>query len=443
MSPPEVFFLALCRTARALFDVPAAWARGDGPGQVWCDFAPELGADRWGAALAALAEAQAGEAIFWARDIQAVAALAGLPAVAALPGGQRLRFAAVVAFGPERQGRLILADTRPRAAVSGDAARLADLGTMAGQCLALDRQARAAAEGEALFRLLAETSTDTIVRGDLNGVRLYVSPSVRDLLGYGPDELVGRQAVDLTHPDDVPAFGALMEAVRLGRLDVGVRELRQRHANGSWVWMEASVRLTHDPATGQANGYVASVRAIGQRKELEARLSRLASYDGLTGLPNRSVFTSRLAQAMAASRRDGRRFALLFLDLDGFKQVNDSLGHQAGDAVLREAAARFQAVLRVDDVVFRLGGDEFAALLEVGCAEASGLAKRLIAVVADPFHLGEATVSIGVSIGIAFAPQDAAAPDELLSRADQALYAAKASGRNTFCLFSPSAACGA
>ncbi len=443
MSLAELFFRAFCRTARALFDVPAASAQTGGPGLAWHDFAEGLEPGRWEAVMAALAEAQAEEAIFWTQDIQAEAALAGLPAVAALPGGQRLRFAAAVAFGPQGQGRLILADTRPRVAASGDAARLADLGTMAGQWLALDRQAREAAEGEVLFRLLAETSTDTIVRGDLNGVRLYVSPSVRDLLGYEPDELTGRQAMDLTHPDDVPAFGALMQAVRQGRLDVGVRELRQRHANGSWVWMEASVRLTHDQATGQANGYVASVRAVGQRKELEARLSRLASYDELTGLPNRSAFTSRLGQALEAVRRDGRRFALFYLDLDGFKQVNDSLGHQAGDAVLREAAARFRAVLRADDAVSRLGGDEFAALLEAGCAEATGLARRLIAAIAEPFCLGEAMVSIGVSIGIAFAPQDAAVPDELLSRADQALYAAKASGRNTYCLFNRPAVCGA
>jgi diguanylate cyclase (GGDEF)-like protein/PAS domain S-box-containing protein len=428
---PEFSFEALCRMARALFAVSGASVRIDALGLRWLDLAPGLDQDAWAFLADPEGLPEAGQVMMWVENALEREAFAGLPAVS---GGPGLRFIATAAFGLDGLGRLVLADTLPRAASPEALAWLADLGAIAGQCLGLHQAAQEALEREALFRLLAETSTDTIVRGDLDGVRLYISPSVRDLLGYEPEELVGRQAVDLTHPDDVPGFRALMQNVREGRLDVGVRELRQRHKNGSWVWMEASVRLTRDRVMGRANGYVASVRAIGRRKALEERLSRLASYDALTGLPNRTLFGQRLGEALSQTSC-GRDFALFYLDLDGFKQVNDRLGHQAGDAVLCEAAARFRAVLRVDDAVARLGGDEFAVLLEVGSIEACNLAQRLIAAVSRPFAQGETTISIGLSVGIAFAPKDAVLPDELLSRADEALYAAKAAGRNTFCLF--------
>lgn len=360
----------------------------------------------------------------------------GLPYVT---GNPKVRFLASVSLSSGAAGRLAVFDTRARIA-SPDARRLLeDLAGMAGQCLDLMQAARDAAERESLFRLLAETSTDTIVRGDLDGKRLYISPSIGELLGYAPEELVGRKAVDITHPDDMPAFRALMREVHDGRKHNARIELRQRHKNGAWIWMEAAIRLTYDFVTGEHNGYVTSVREIGRRKELEARLEHLASHDQLTGLPNRTQFSRHLSRMTERMRDTGRHFALFYMDMDGFKQVNDKLGHQAGDTVLREAAARFRSLLRAGDVVARLGGDEFAAILEVDRSEAACLARRLIAAMTRPFWYEGAEVSVGLSIGIACLTDAALRPDALLSRADQALYAAKSAGKNTFRFFEQSA----
>ncbi|RAI44569.1 hypothetical protein CH341_08335 [Rhodoplanes roseus] len=425
-------FQTFCRIARAVFDVPAA-AVCIGSDPFGCiDLAASEDREAWAFATSAAGHLGIAGPMLWVEDTLDDAAWAGRSYVTGAP---KLRFIASMPFGPAGIGRLSLFDTRARAASLDGFQRLEDLGTIAGQQVSLVKAARAAADREAEFRLLAETSTDTIVRGDLEGVRLYVSPSVKALLGYDPGDLVGRKAVELTHPDDLPAFWSLMNDVRAGRLDVAVSEQRQRHRDGSWVWMEASLRLTYDTETGQPNGYVASVRDIGRRKELEARLARLATSDELTGLPNRMLFAQRLLDAVDQTRRTGCCFAVLYMDIDGFKPVNDSLGHQAGDAVLREMATRVRSVLRTDDTVARLGGDEFAFILRVNRAGATDVAQRLIAVAERPFRYGDTDILVGLSIGIACAPDDGLHPDDLLTRADRALYRAKAAGKNTFCCF--------
>ncbi|MCW2244592.1 diguanylate cyclase (GGDEF)-like protein/PAS domain S-box-containing protein [Azospirillum fermentarium] len=409
---PELRFDALCRTARVLFAVPAVTVhRTDGGGR-WAS----LDDGAWAAVTAPGV---------WPDDPVVTEDGVGHPPV---------RFFACVPFGRCGTGRLCLYDIRPRRLDAHGRAALDDLAALAGQSLDLFRDACAAAGREADFRLLAETSTDTIVRGDLDGVRLYISPSVRTLLGYEPEELIGRRAAELVHPDDAPPFSAMMRRVRAGDLDIGVTEMRQRHKDGSWVWMEASVRLTHDPLSGEANGYVASVRGVAERKRTEARLEHLASHDPLTGLPNRALLARRLEEAIAGAR-DGRQpFALLCMDLDRFKPVNDTHGHQAGDAVLREVAARLRAVTRPSDTVARLGGDEFAVIhpIKASPAEAAAVAERLIQAVAQPFRVGDAPVSIGLSIGIVCAPVGGLDPGALLSAADRALYDAKTVGRSTY-----------
>ncbi|MGH2341567.1 diguanylate cyclase domain-containing protein [Segnochrobactraceae bacterium EtOH-i3] len=425
-------FAALCRAARRLFDVSAAALCLGETGEVWVDLADGEAAGDWGFARSLSARPDAGAAPLWVADLREDARTAGW---APVTGAPRLRFLASVPVGPETAGRLALFDTRPRPAADAGIAGLRALAEVAEGCLQLRQALRATEAREAAFRVLAETSSDTIVRGDLNGIRLYISPSVRTLLGYEPEEMLGHRALDITHPDDVPAFRSVMADVRAGRLEVGVVEQRQRHKDGHWVWMEASIRLIRDPESGEATGYVASVRGIGRRKELETQLARLASHDDLTGLPNRAAFGQHLAGALARARATGRVFHLFYMDLDHFKQVNDTRGHQAGDAVLREVAARFHAELRSDDVVARLGGDEFAALLWVGRGEAERLANRLIAAIDRPFHIEGTLLTIGLSIGIASADADGPAADELLARADQALYAAKAAGRHRVRVF--------
>jgi len=427
-------FDALCRTARDLFDVPVASICLPGEQLSWIDTGSDIDRDAWAFATTFPQQAPGHSLPIWIADATQDGLLANQRYVTQTPG---LRFLASIPLGPDGQGRLTLFDIRPRPGSPDRLRQLQDLAALADACLALLQNAHNAIAGEQDFRLLAETSTDTIVRGNLEGTRLYISPSVRTLLGYEPEELIGRKASELVHPDDAASFGAMMGEVRAGRLDVYVAEMRQRHKNGHWVWMEAAIRLTRDPATGAPNGYVTSVRDIARRKELEAKLAHLASYDLLTGLPNRALFTHQLDEAFEALGKDARRgFSLLYMDLDRFKQVNDTLGHQAGDAVLRDAAARFQAMLRSGDIVARLGGDEFTIILRAHRQEAEMLAKRLIAAIQAPFQLDPGPVNIGLSIGIAQAPQDGAEPDALLSAADAALYAAKAAGRNTYRLCS-------
>jgi diguanylate cyclase (GGDEF)-like protein/PAS domain S-box-containing protein len=337
-------------------------------------------------------------------------------------------FCASIGFGPGDVGTLIVIDRKSRILSPEDIGRMADLGQIAGQLLSQHIDRSGFSQQLNFYRMLAEVSTETIVRGTLDGVRLYVSPSVRELLGYEPDELIGRRAADLTHPDDLGSFGAMMNDVREGRLDRGTHELRQRHKDGSWVWMEASLRLTRDRLTNTPNGYVASVRDIGRRKELETRLERLAGYDDLSGLPNRALFRKILTERLA----EDRRLTLLYMDLDDFKEVNDRFGHATGDAVLREFAARLGSHVRTDDIIARLGGDEFTAIVESRGKDIASLCKRLIAAASTPFLVGDTEIKIGLSIGVANASGSDENLDALLSRADRALYDAKNVGKNRY-----------
>jgi diguanylate cyclase (GGDEF)-like protein len=185
-------------------------------------------------------------------------------------------------------------------------------------------------------------------------------------------------------------------------------------------------------------GWVATHEDITERRQAEAKIAYLARHDVLTGLPNRSLFEERIAQAMAGAAR-GAEFAVLFLDLDRFKAVNDTLGHQAGDALLRSVAARLLASVRDIDTVARLGGDEFV-ILQVGLespADAADLAQRIIDVVAKPYDLNGQTAEIGVSIGVEISAQEPASADTLIKNADLALYMAKSEGRGIFRFFEP------
>ncbi|SIT19672.1 diguanylate cyclase domain-containing protein [Insolitispirillum peregrinum] len=420
-------FDALCRTIRAVLNVALVVIHLDptnewGTPCIWHDTAPEQTPPPW----QDLRLPAGSQPTLLLNDAHAHPDL-GLP--------PWVRFYASLPIGPDGAGRVTVIDSHPQPITASLRQRLDDCGAIADQCLRLHTAARDAEEQEAEFRLLTETSTDTIVRGTLDGVRLYISPSVRTLLGYEPDELIGQRAITLTHPDDVPAFAALMQKVRNGTLEVGISEQRQRHKNGSWVWLEAFVRLTHDRHSGLPNGYVSSVRGVDHRKRVEAHLTQLASHDPLTGLPNRSLFRQQLQDTLATGH--GAEVMVFYMDLDRFKQVNDTLGHQSGDSVLREVAHRLRAILRPTDCIARLGGDEFTALLVADRLHASDLAARLVATIAAPIPCGGTQAHIGLSIGIACFPDHGRSAEALLVAADQALYRAKAAGRNGFCFFTP------
>lgn len=425
---PEPEFSECCRIARALFHAAAASVCLRGESRTWTDLGSDAGPQLRNAAEMADGRPDWDWPALWCGDTRTDPAFTGwLPASNADIG-----FFASAPFGPDQIGRLSVLDTRPQAGSAEKIRLLTDLAAMAGQIYDLARAVRGATEREAEFRHLAEMSTDTIIRGNLDGVRLYVSPSIRALLGYEPEELVGRKAIDIAHPDDIPNFRRFMQSVRNGDIEVAVIELRLQHKNGAWVWMEASLRLSRDPDTQAPNGYVVSVRDVGRRKLLEERLEQLASFDPLTGLPNRSQFSQRLQAALDRSSRIGESVALFYMDLDNFKGINDTMGHAAGDSVLKVCAARLRAELRQCDFVARLGGDEFTAILTAGEPELPELAQRLVSAVGVPIPYGGQEFRVGLSVGIARAPCDGTSADILLSAADRALYRAKAAGRNTF-----------
>ncbi|TXN00495.1 EAL domain-containing protein [Methylobacterium sp. WL64] len=282
------------------------------------------------------------------------------------------------------------------------------------------------------IRLLADNVADVFVLGGLDKLPLYVSPAARIVLGYEPGDLVGRDPVEHLHPDDRAVFAE--HWAKLGdKESPGTCRVRHRHADGHYVWIEASVSLMLDPNDGCATGYVAALRDVTAHRETEERMRHMALHDALTGLPNRALLLDRLDHAIAYAGRVHSSFAVMACDLDRFKAINDSLGHPAGDALLRVVAERMQAVVRSYDTVARLGGDEFAIVLPhlAEPCSANAIANRLIAAVSEPIDLDGHKVEIGVSIGFTVCTGGDVGADELFKRADIALYEAKAAGRST------------
>ncbi|MFM9857185.1 diguanylate cyclase [Pseudoxanthobacter sp. M-2] len=415
-------FEALCRTAKALFGVADATVHRDG--------ATPAGAAR--ACLPLIERWQRGDV-----DLDAgclVVEDAATEAWLAGHGSSGLVACAPIGAEDDRGAvALCLADPRPRRLTAEDRARLVELASLAAALVEAEARAVAARQQADFFRMIAEHSTDTLVRGTLDGVRLYISPGVRTLLGYEPEEMTGRRALEITHPDDAETFARVMADIRAGRIEHATTEHRQRHRDGRWVWMEAHIRLTRDGASGQPDGYVVSVRDVSHRKATEARLEHAALHDPLTGLANRTLFRDRLHLEIARCRRTGAHFALFWLDLDRFKEVNDRLGHEAGDTVLKTVAERLKAAVRDEDTVARIGGDEFVVLRAAreseGAPAAAALAARLAATLDEPVDCAGVPVRIGLSVGVSLTEVEGLEADRLLRAADRALYRAKDGGR--------------
>jgi diguanylate cyclase (GGDEF)-like protein/PAS domain S-box-containing protein len=281
-------------------------------------------------------------------------------------------------------------------------------------------------EPSLLSEVLDATSEATVLT---NGTRvLHVNREFRRLFGYSVEECIGCELADLVVPD-----GRLHETEMIqhtlaqhGRV---VMETKRRTRSGEEVdvcLLAANLRLGRS-----ASGLLVTYRDIRKQKEEEGRLRHNARHDGLTGLANRALFLEELESMLARlKRRPDRRFAVVFLDLDGFKQVNDSLGHAAGDKLLLEVAARLTRCLRPQDTVARFGGDEFALLLdECGTeSEVAQVASRIGAAIARPVALAEATGEVSASMGIAIAVPKYKSAEEMLLHADAAMYKAKGLG---------------
>jgi diguanylate cyclase (GGDEF)-like protein/PAS domain S-box-containing protein len=280
----------------------------------------------------------------------------------------------------------------------------------------------------ARFRGLVASSTDLVLVFGSGGCR-YASDSVGAMLGCEPELLLGDGFFGFVSEDDV---GLVRETCAKAETSELVFQVRDRF--GEWRHLEARVSdLRNDR---WVRSVVLNARDVTERIQLEVELTRQAFHDGLTSLPNRALFRDRLDQALARSLRSNERLAVLLLDLDGFKQVNDSLGHDAGDHLLRVIAGRLDGVRRPSDTLARLGGDEFAVLLEEASeTQAIKLSERLLDVVSGPVSVTGRELSVTASIGIAIHPGGRGESAALIRDADVAMYAAKESGHGTYQLF--------
>jgi len=291
------------------------------------------------------------------------------------------------------------------------------------------RNAADALRRERRFRALLRNSSDLVLVVDHRTLAIrYSTPAIERMLGYEPDAIAGSTLSDLAHPED---SDVLSDAVRsVGENEDGHETGRWRalHHAGGWVDVESSwLDLRDDPSV---QGLVVTVRDVGERTNLEDQLRHQAFHDPLTALPNRSLFEDRVRHAVARTRRHGRGMAVLFVDLDDFKTVNDSLGHAAGDDLLRHVAERLDDCVRSSDTVARLGGDEFAVLVEEpdNPDEAEDIAVRVHAGLERPFDIQGHELFVHASVGIALA-ESGSTSEELMRNADTAMYAAKASGK--------------
>ncbi|MET8577891.1 EAL domain-containing protein [Streptomyces sp. NPDC005012] len=305
------------------------------------------------------------------------------------------------------------------------------------------------AEKENHFRSLVQGSSDVIMIAAPNGRLRYVSDASHGVYGLSPEALVGRELAALIHPEDLPgvvhelrrflAAGPPADPIRIEyRFRSGSpRRPGDAQRGGGWLNVESTVNR-------HQGGLILNSRDVTERVRLQAQLQHSAEHDPLTDLPNRALFTRRVGQALSGRRASDRGTAVLFIDLDGFKAVNDTIGHQAGDELLVQAARRLQEAVRQGDTAARLGGDEFAALI-VGDgtgdpAEREGhileLADRLRTRLSQPYDIDGNDVRVAASIGVAFAEPGIGA-GELLRNADLAMYRAKAAGKDRVELYAP------
>jgi diguanylate cyclase (GGDEF)-like protein/PAS domain S-box-containing protein len=300
------------------------------------------------------------------------------------------------------------------------------------------RRAREAlAERERRFRDVVEASGEYVWETDAGGRFIYLSERVEAVLGYAQRELLGKTPRDFLPLGEEPAL-----EVWLGRgrpEGQAFRDLIHRAItkSGRVIWQSVSAVPVRDPA-GQLRGYRGTAADVTARKQAEARIEYLATRDALTGLSNRALLTERANQALVAAARSRGRLALLVFGLDRFQLVNDSLGHQAGDALLRAVAERLSNTLRREDTLARLGGDTFVLLWEGlrTAQDAAVVAQRILGILARPFVVEGRPLSVSASIGVSVYPDDGHDFGELLKHADAAMHHAKEGGRGVFRFFS-------
>jgi diguanylate cyclase (GGDEF)-like protein/PAS domain S-box-containing protein len=300
-----------------------------------------------------------------------------------------------------------------------------------------ERQATEAAlrEAEERFRKAFDDSRVGMALIGLDGTFQRVNRALCEICGHPEDRLLGVRFGEIIHPDDRERQIEAVRDIADGESYGHRGETRCQHARGRPIWVSLTVSPVYD-SRGILSYLIAQMEDISERKESEERLTRQALHDSLTGLPNRTLFSDRVR--MAKARRTAQGFAIVYLDLDGFKLVNDTLGHAAGDQVLIEVARRLERLLRAGDTLARLGGDEFALLCEgVGEADAKTIADRVIEALTYPIVVQDREIVQAASIGISLYGPGVSVeePDEMLGEADMAMYRAKAAGKSRYALF--------
>ena len=291
-------------------------------------------------------------------------------------------------------------------------------------------------DSEERYRNLVEKANDLIFETSADGKLTFVNPVTQRMTGYTEEEIVGKPFLDIVHPDYRDVFRRHFGIQLLKKIPTTYYEYPIINKSGEEIWLGQNTQIT--VRNGEGTGYQGVARDITELHRMQDRLTYLSTHDYLTELPNRLLFQDKLAYVLASVKRRRQLAGVLFMDLDGFKSVNDLHGHDVGDMLLKSVAKRLVDCVREIDIVSRLGGDEFTVIIESAQAldEIVVIAKRIIATIAQPYRLGEFELELSASVGIAVFPSDGRTGEELLKKADDAMYRAKNSGKNTFRLYS-------
>jgi diguanylate cyclase (GGDEF)-like protein/PAS domain S-box-containing protein len=295
--------------------------------------------------------------------------------------------------------------------------------------------ARALEATEGRFQALTESAMDIVTVLDRDAKIVYQSPSVKHLLGYTPEEMIGQCQFDFVHRDDLEQLQQGFANVVEGHTMSRPIEFRVKARDGSWRSLESIGKNCLDmPAV---RGIIVNTRDVSDRHAIQAHIQHLAFHDALTGLPNRSLMQDRIAKTVARAERTNQRFAVMFIDIDNFKNINDTLGHDAGDELLREVARRLTNAVRAGDTIARQGGDEFIVLLDelAGQAGATRVAQKILDAMRAAFLVNQQEQHVSGSVGIALFPEDGRDAATLLKNADTAMFHGKALGKNTYQFF--------
>lgn len=342
-----------------------------------------------------------------------------------------VRYEALMPTGPGEQREMLY----NKVSFVDQAGRVAGLIGTITDVTAYKETERALEASEARFRVLTESGLDLISVLAEDGTILYQSLALRGLLGYEPGETVGANVFDLIHREDVDGARAAFRRIIETHQFREPLEFRIRHRDGQWRTFESlGTNCVDNP---HIRGVVFNSRDVTDRKAIQQRIQHLAYHDNLTGLPNRGLLQDRLAHSIARADRSGRKVAVLFIDLDNFKNINDTLGHDVGDELLRQVSQRLAGCVRAGDTIARQGGDEFIVLLDNldDGRGASVVAQKILNSLRAAFALGGTEQHVSGSVGIAVFPEDGRDAQTLMKNADTAMFHGKGIGKNTYQYF--------